>query len=52
MKHTSTDANYATKLISKQVKLQQEKKPVSSLISMQKIGFEQTFMNFIEIFDS
>ena len=43
MKHAMTDTNYATKLITKQVKLQQEKKPVSSLISMQSLGFEQTW---------
>ena len=40
MKHALTDTNYATKLITKQVKLQQEKKPVSSLISRQSLGFE------------
>ena len=43
MKHAMTDTNYATKLITKHVKLQQEKKPVSSLISMQSLGFEQTW---------
>ena len=42
MKHARTDAYYATKLITKQVKLPQEKKLVSSLTSMQSVGFEQT----------
>ena len=40
--------NYA--ILTKQLKLQHEKKPVSSLISMQSVGFEQTFMKFVEIF--
>ena len=48
MKHVRTDANYA--ILTKQVKLQHEKKPVWSLLSMQSIGFELTFMKFIEIF--
>ena len=48
MKHATIDANYA--ILTKQVKLQHEKKPVLNLISMQSVGFEQTFMNFIEIF--
>ena len=42
------DANYA--ILTKWVKLQQEKKPESNLFSMQSVGFEQTFMKFIEIF--
>ena len=33
-----------------QVKLQHEKKPALNLISIQSVGFEQTFMKFIEIF--
>ena len=48
MKHAKIDANYA--ILTKRVKLQHEKKPVLNLISMQSVGFEQTFMNFIEIF--
>ena len=48
MKHARTDANYA--ILTKQVKLRHEKKPVSNLISMQSVGFEQTYMKFIEIF--
>ena len=42
------DANCA--IITKRVKLQHEKKPISNLISMQSVGFEQTSMIFIEIF--
>ena len=42
------DANYA--MLTKRVQLQHEKKPVSNLLSMQSVGFEQTFMKFIEIF--
>ena len=41
------DANYA--MLTKRVQLQHEKKPVSNLLSMQSVGFEQTFMKFIEI---
>ena len=48
MKHARTDANYA--ILTKHVKLQHEKKPVSNLLSMQSVGLEQTFMKFIEIF--
>ena len=48
LKHATTDANYA--ILTKQVKQQHEKKPVSNLLSMQSVGFEQTFMKFIEIF--
>ena len=40
-------ANYA--ILNTWVKLQQ-RKPVSNLLSMQSLGFEQTFMKFIEIF--
>ena len=36
------NANYA--ILTKQVKLQHEKKPVSNLLSMQSVGLEQTFM--------
>ena len=43
-----TDVNYA--ILTKQVKLQHEKKPVSNLKSMQSVGFGQTFTKFIEIF--
>ena len=50
MKHAKTDANYTT--LTKRVKLQHEKKPVLNLISMQNVGFEHTFMKFIEIFIS
>ena len=48
MKHLRTDANYA--ILTKWVKLKHEKKPVSNLLSMQSVGFKQTFMKFIEIF--
>ena len=47
MKHAKTDVNYV--ILTKQVKLQHEKKPVSNLLSMQSVGFEQIFMKFIEI---
>ena len=47
MKHARADANYA--ILTKRVKLQHEKKPVINLISMQSVGFEQTFMKFTEI---
>ena len=43
-----TDANYT--ILTKWFKQQHEKKPVSNLLSMQSVGFEQTFMKFIEIF--
>ena len=42
------DANYT--ILTKWVKLQHEKKPLSNLLSIQSVGFEQTFMKFIEIF--
>ena len=48
MKHARTDANYP--ILTKRIKQQQEKKPVSNLLNMQSIDFEQTFTNFIEIF--
>ena len=48
MKHTRTDVNYA--ILTKQVKQQHEKKPVSNLKCMQKVGFKQTFTKFSEIF--
>ena len=40
--------NYA--ILTKRVKLQHEKKPISNLLSMQSVGSKQTFMKFIEIF--
>ena len=48
MTHARTDANYA--ILTKRVNLQHEKKPVSNLLSIQSVGFEQTFMKFIESF--
>ena len=48
MKHARTDAYYA--ILTKWVKLQHEKKPLSNLLSMQSVGIEQTFLKFIEIF--
>ena len=48
MKHVRPDVNHA--ILTKWVKLQHEKKPVSNLLSMQSVGFEQTFIKFIEIF--
>ena len=46
--HATADVNCA--ILTKCVKLQLEKKPVSNLISMQSVGFEQIFMKFTEIF--
>ena len=48
MKHTRADVNYA--ILTKQVIQQHEKKPASNLKCMQKVGFEQTFTKFSEIF--
>ena len=48
MQGQMADANYA--ILNTWVKLQHERKPVSNLLSMQSLGFEQTFMKFIEIF--
>ena len=45
MERTKTDKNYA--ILTKQVKLQHEKKPVSNLKSMQKVGFTQTLQNLL-----
>ena len=47
-KHASTGTNYA--ILTKRVKVQLEKKPVSNLKSMQTAGFQQTSTKFIEIF--
>ena len=47
-KHVSTGTNYT--MLTKRVKVQDEKKPVSNLKSMQIVGFEQTPTKFIEIF--
>ena len=48
MKHARNDANYP--ILTKRVKLQHEKKPVSNLKSIESVGFEQTFTKFTEIF--
>ena len=40
MKQARTDANYA--ILTKLIKLQDKKKPLSNLLSMQSVGFEQT----------
>ena len=48
MKHASTGTNYV--VLTKQIKVEHQKKLVSNLKSMQIIGFEQTSMKFIEIF--
>ena len=42
------DAIYT--ILTKRVKLQHEKKILLNLLSIQSVGFEQTFMKFIEIF--
>ena len=44
MKQAKTDANHA--ILTKRVKIRHEKKPVSNLLSMQRVDFEQTFMKF------
>ena len=41
MKHARTDGSYA--ILTKWVKLLHEKKPVLNLLSMQSVGFEQTW---------
>ena len=48
MKHARTGTNYA--ILTKQVKVQHEKKPVLNLKSMQIVGFEQTYTKFVEAF--
>ena len=50
MKEARADANYP--ILTKQVKLQHEKKLVSNLESKESASFEQTFTKFIEIFAS
>ena len=50
MKQTRADADFP--ILTKQVKLQHEKKPVLNLKSIESVGFEQTFTKFIEIFVS
>ena len=47
-KHASTGTNYAT--LTRQVKVQHKKKPVSNSKSMESEGFEQISRKFIEIF--
>ena len=46
MKYATIDANYA--ILTKRVKLHHEKKLVSNLLGMQSVGFEQTFIKFID----
>ena len=48
IKHVSTGTNYT--ILTKRVKVQHEKKPVSNLKSVRIVGFEQTPTKFIEIF--
>ena len=48
MKHARRDASYL--ILTKRVKLQHEKKPVSNLKSIESVDFEQTFTKFIDIF--
>ena len=48
MKHETIDANYA--ILTRQVKPQHEKKPVSNLLSMQSVGIGQTCIKLIETF--
>ena len=48
MRHASTGTNYT--ILTKRVKVQLEKKPVSNLKRMQILGFEQTSTKFVEIF--
>ena len=48
MKHATIGTNYV--ILTKRVKAQHEKKPVSNLKCMQSVVFEQTSTKFIEIF--
>ena len=48
MKHARTGVNHI--ILTKQIKLQLEKKLVLNLKSMQNVDFEQTFTKFIEVF--
>ena len=48
MKHARIDENQATLI--KRVKIQNEKKPELNLLSMQSVGFQKTFIKFIENF--
>ena len=47
IKHAGADANCA--ILMRRVKLQHEKKPVSNLLSMQRVGFEQTLWHLLRI---
>ena len=47
MKHARTDPDYA--VLNKWVKPRHEEKLVSNLLTMLSVGFEQTFIKFIEI---
>ena len=48
MKHARIDENQA--ILIKRVKIQNEKKPELNLLSMQSVGFQKTFIKFIENF--
>ena len=48
MKDATKDASYV--ILTKWVKLQHEKKPVSNLKSIQNVGFQETCTKFIEIY--
>ena len=47
-KHARTGVNHA--ILTKWIKLQLEVKLASNLKIMENVGFEQTFMKFIELF--
>ena len=44
-----TSKNWSN-VLTKRIKIQHEKKPLSNLKRMQSVGFEQTSTEFIEIF--
>ena len=45
MKHVRSDTNYP--ILTKRIRLQHEKKPVLNSKSVESVGFEQTFPNFL-----
>ena len=48
MKHSRIDENQA--ILIKRVKMQNEKKSVQNLLSMQSVGFQKAVIKFIENF--
>ena len=50
MTHARSDITYP--ILTKQIKLQHEEKPILNLKSIESVGFQQTFTKFIDIFFS